>query len=134
MVLAGRKYDKGEKRHKHEGRGSSPEFRFFADNPKRVEGLCPRNMSTELQERLLNEAIAAPNGDREADYPKYLYVVHNGAIYEARTSDAGVTYHGFPYRGPLSKRLLQSLRTMAKRKNCLKEFDGWVRDHITLQG
>jgi hypothetical protein len=133
MILTGRKYDKGEKRHKHEGRGSLPEFRTFSDDPKRIEGLCPRNMTLELRESLLNEAIAAPNGDREADYPKYLYVVHNGAIYEARTSDAGTTYHGFPYRGPLSRQLVEELQEMAERKNCRKEFSRWVKDYITFQ-
>jgi hypothetical protein len=134
MGPVGRKYDKGEKRLKHEGGGTSPEFRFIGSDPKRVEGLCPKNMSLQLRESLLNEAIAAPNGDREGDYSKYLYVVHNGAIYEARTSDAGITYHGFPYRGPLSKQLVQSLEKMAESKSCLKEFIRWVKDHITLQG
>ncbi len=33
------------------------------------------------------------------------YAVHEGAIYQARTSDAGVTYHAFPYRGTLSKQI-----------------------------
>jgi hypothetical protein len=91
-------------------------------------------MSLQLRESLLNEAIAAPNGDREADYPKYLYVVHNGAIYQARTSDAGVSYHGFPYRGPLGGHLVEELKTMAESKNCLKEFNRWVKDYIRQQG
>jgi hypothetical protein len=80
--------------------------------------------------QLLNEAIAVPFGDREVDYPKYLYVVHEGAIYEARTSDAGVTYHGFPYQGKLSKDVLDRLRAMADNKKCLKEFEDWVKRHI----
>jgi hypothetical protein len=134
MSATGRKYDKGEKRFKHVGTGDCPEFRVFSNDPKRVEGLCPRNMSAELREKLLNEAVAAPNGDRKADYPKYLYVVHNGAIYEARTSDAGVSYHGFPLKGPLSKQLVATLRTTAQKKKCVKEFDRWIKDHITLQG
>jgi len=134
MALNGRKYDKGEKRLKHVERGDSPEFRVFSNDPKRVEGLCPRNISAELRESLLNEAIPAPNGDREINYPKYLYVVHNGTIYEARTSDAGVSYHGFPFKGPLSKKLVEKLRAMAEEKKCLKDFERWVKDHITLQG
>ena len=133
MLATGRKYDKGEKRYKHVGKEDSPGFRVFSDDPKRVEGLCPRNISIELCESLLNEAIAAPNGDRETDYPKYLYVVHDGAIYEARTSDAGLSYHGFPFRGYLSKKLVELLRAMAEQKKCLKEFNRWVKDNI-LQG
>jgi len=130
MTAIGRKYDKGEKRYKHQGRNSYPEIRFFRDDPRRFVGLCPAGMPVEVRESLLNEAIAAPFGDREIDYPKYLYVVHDGAIYEARTSDAGRSYHGFPYRGPLSKDLLESLKKMAQEKNCLQGFVDWVKRHI----
>jgi hypothetical protein len=87
-------------------------------------------MPVAVREQLLNEAIAAPAGDRDIEYPKYLYVVHDGAIYEGRTSDAGVTYHGFPYRGRLSKEILEQLREMAKTKDCLKSFEDWVKKHI----
>src|SRR6266481_5861984 len=125
-----RKYDKGEKRFKHEGRGPQPEIQFSKSNPKVFVGLCPANMAVKLREGLLKEAIPASSGDREIDYPKYLYVVHDGAIYEARTSDAGVSYHGFPYRGPLSKDLLESLKKMAKNKQCLESFEDWVKKHI----
>ena len=102
-----RKYDKGEKRFKHEGTGPEPEIQFFRDEPRRFVGKCPRGMSAQMRTKLLNEAIPADPGDREIDYPKYLYVVHDGVIYEARTSDAGVTYHGFPYRGKLTRRLVE---------------------------
>ena len=100
-----RKYDKGEKRYKHEGPGPDPEIRFFKDQPKRHVGLCTAAMSAQLRLQLLYEAIPAPVGDRDINYDKYLYVVHDGAVYEARTSDAGVTYHGFPYRGRLARSL-----------------------------
>jgi hypothetical protein len=125
-----RKYDKGEKRFKHEGRGSDPEIKFFKDQPSRFVGLCPAGMAADLRLRLLNEAIAAPAGDRDIDYDKYLYVVHEGAIYEARTSDAGTTYHGFPYRGSLGRQVVEQLRTMARNKGCLDAFEEWVKKHI----
>jgi hypothetical protein len=130
MTATGRKYDKGEKRYKHQGRNSYPEIQFFRDDPRRFVGLCPAGMSLEERQGLLNEAIAAPIGDREIDYPKYLYVVHDGAIYEARTSDAGRSYHGFPYRGPLSKDVLESLRMMAREKDCLPGFEDWVKRYV----
>jgi len=125
-----RKYDKGEKRLKHEGRGPRPEIQFSKSTPKVFVGLCPANMAVKLRDLLLKEAIPASLGDRDIEYPKYLYVVHDGAIYEARTSDAGVSYHGFPYRGRLSKELLEKLREMAKNKQCLESFDDWVKKHI----
>jgi hypothetical protein len=125
-----RKYDKGEKRFKHEGRGPQPEIQYVRDSPKYFVGKCPAGMPAHLRERLLNEAIPGPNGDRDISYPKYLYVVHKGAIYEARTSDAGVSYHGFPYRGKLNRELTEKLRKMAEDKKCLDAFDVWVKTHI----
>jgi hypothetical protein len=127
-----RKYDKGEKRFKHEGTGPEPEIQFFKNHPKRYVGKCPAGMSAELRTQLLNEAISAPAGDREIDYPKYLYTVHNGAIYEARTSDAGVSYHGFPYRGKLTRQLVDQLRIMAQGKKCLDAFEKWVKENIQV--
>jgi hypothetical protein len=129
-----RNYDKGEKRYKHEGHGPAPEIRFYKDDPKRFVGMCPAGMPLELRRRLLNEAIPGPTGDRYIEYPKYLYVVHEGTIYEARTSDAGTTYHGFPYKGKLSKELLRQLRQMAELKDCGKSFEEWVKRYISVQG
>ena len=91
-------------------------------------------MNVELRTQLLNEAIPAPPGDREINYAKYVYVVHEGAIYEGRTSDHGQSYHGFPYRGKLSVSLLEGLREMAKAKNCLRQFEDWVKKHIARVG
>jgi hypothetical protein len=130
MTVTQRKYDKGEKRFKHEGQHPYAEIQFTKGNPKAFVGKCPAAMPAALRLQLLNEAIPGPKGDREIDYPKYLYVVHEGAIYEARTSDAGVTYHGFPYRGKLSKDLVDQLRAMAKNKKCLDEFEAWVKKHV----
>jgi hypothetical protein len=125
-----RKYDKGEKRFKHQGRTRLPEIRFFPKQPRRHVGLCPKGFPEDLRLQLLNEAIAAPKGDRDIDYDKRLYVVHEGTIYEAQTSDAGVTYHAFPYRGTLSKEMLKQLRVMARNKKCLDAFERWIKRHI----
>jgi len=124
-----RKYDKGERRHKHEWGGSYPIIEFDKKRPRRWVGKCPATMPAELRQSLLNEAIAGPKGDRDIDYDKYLYVVHEGAIYEARTSDGGKSYHGFPYRGKLAKQVVEALRAQAKTKGCLETFEGWIKSH-----
>ena len=133
-VQAARKYDKGERRFKHQGSVPVPEIQFHRGQPRHFVGRCPAGMSAELRTQLLNEAISAPMGDRDIDYPKYLYVVHNGAIYEARTSDAGGSYHGFPFRGKLPRGLVNKLRAMAEAKGCLKSFENWVEKHIEVHG
>jgi hypothetical protein len=91
-------------------------------------------MPVRLRQELLREAVPAPPGDREIAYAKRLYVVHEGTIYEARTSDHGRSYHGFPYRGRLDRRTLELLRDMAQRKDCLGDFERWVKEHIVLGG
>jgi hypothetical protein len=120
--------------YKHEGRGPLPEIQFIKDHPRRFVGKCPAGMPAQLRQKLLNEAIPGPTGDREIDYPKYLYVVHEGAIYEARTSDAGGSYHAFPYRGKLSRELLEQLRNVAEEKKCLEACDEWIKKHLQIQG
>lgn len=90
----------------------------------------PANLCTSL----LNEAISAPVGDRDIDYPKHLYAVHNGTIYEAATSDRGISYHGYPYRGKLSKVIIDQLRVVARNKRCLRAFEAWMAEHIEAHG
>jgi hypothetical protein len=129
-----RKYDKGDRRYKHVGRGTEPSFEVQVGNPKRTVGKCPFNIDASIREALLNEAIAAPATDRELSAPKRLYAVHGGAIYEAQTSDRGLTYHGYPYRGRLSARLLAVLRQVAHEKGCVSEFDEWTKRYIMVAG
>ena len=129
-----RRYDKGEKRFKHAGHSDHPQIEYSSRNPRMWVGKCPRRMSAAIRARLLAEAIPEPQGDRNTNYPKKLYVVHEGAIYEARTSDHGRTYHGFPYRGKLYKGTIESLTTMAEEKGCLPEFKRWIREHIDIGG
>jgi hypothetical protein len=132
--LAARVYDKGEKRHKHDGRSREPKIEFDASNPRKWVGKCPRGVRPALRSHLLDEAIPGSTGDREIDYPKRVYVVHAGAIYEAQTSDHGQSYHGYPYRGELGKAMIKNLREMAVYKGCLDEFERWVKEHIVLGG
>ena len=129
-----RRYDKGERRHKHVGRGDSPAIEFVRDNPRHWVGKCPRTLTPEDHARLVNEAVPASNGDREVGFAKKIYAVHNGAIYEGQTTDRGKSYHGYPYRGKLSRSLVKDLRNMATQKNCEMEFDTWVDKHIEVHG
>lgn len=129
-----RLYDKGEKRFKHEGRDEVPRIEYDSSNPRKWIGKCPQAMPAQLRQQLLSEAVPGSPGDREVAYAKRLYVVHDGAIYEARTSDHGRSYHGFPYRGRLDRRMLELLRDMAQRKGCLDDFERWVKEHIVLGG
>jgi hypothetical protein len=129
-----RRYDKGERRYKHVGKGPLPEIEFSSRNPRMWVGKCPSTLSAEDHLRLLNEAIPGRNGDRDLPFTKKLYVVHGGAIYEGQTTDRGKSYHGYPYRGKLERHLLEALRVTAQAKGCPREFDLWVRKHIEVHG
>lgn len=65
-----RHYDKGERRFKHVGKGPDPVVEFDGSQPKKWVGKCPSTLSEVDQSNLLNEAIAAPNGDRETRRPQ----------------------------------------------------------------
>jgi len=129
-----RKYDKGERRFKHVGSGSVPEFEIDNDNPKKIIGKCPRTISDQERDRLLEIAIAAPNPDREIETPNRLYSVHQGTIYEAQTSDHGQTYHAYPFRGRLASSILRELVRLADSEECLAEFNKFVKANITRHG
>jgi hypothetical protein len=128
------KYDKGERRHKHVGKGSLPEIEFHQRNPRMWVGKCPATLTPDDHHRLVNEAIPNRNGDRDLPFPKKLYAVHEGAIYEGQTSDRGNSYHGYPYRGKLPQRLLDALRAVAREKGCESAFDDWVNKHVEVHG
>jgi len=91
-------------------------------------------MPDELKSRLLDEAIPGRLGDRNVEYVKTLFVVHDGAIYAAQTSDGGVTYHGYPYKGKIPGDIFGQLEQMAEAKNCEKDFRNWVKTHIMRHG
>lgn len=134
MVTTARKYDKGERRKKHVGKENYPTIEIDRGNPKRFVGKCPKNLSQGDIDRLLVDAIEGPRGDRDLDYAKRLYVVHEGAIYEAQTSDRGRSYHGYPYKGNLPSTVVDELRSMAAKKHCLADFEDWVKRNIGRHG
>jgi len=129
-----RRYDKGERRYKHVGRGTEPEIEFVPGNPRMWIGKCPATLTADDHHRLVNEAIPGSNGDRDVSFHKKLYTVHGGAIYEGQTSDRGLSYHGYPYRGKLAASFIEGLRIIAIDKKCAEEFDAWVKRHIEVHG
>lgn len=130
------RYDKGVDRWKHVGKGDEPQIEFDIKEPKKWIGKCPNDKAIpdDVKGLLLNEAIPGQLGDRNVNYVKTVFVVHKGAIYAAQTSDAGSTYHGYPYKGRLAGAVLDRLRAMAESKNCGKEFQKWVKSYILRHG
>ena len=129
-----RLYDNGERRHKHAGQTASAEIVFERGNPKRAMGRRPHTITQARREELLRDAIPGPIGDRSLEVPKRLYVVHEGVIYEAQTSDAGMSYHAYPYHGPLNGKLIEALRMTTTGTGYEGAFEAWVKAHIKARG
>ncbi len=129
-----RRYEKGERRFKHVGTTDQPEIAFDGSDPKKWVGKCPNTIDQAERETILSDAIAAPNGDRELALPKKLYAIKDGAIYEAQTSDHGRSYHAYPYKGKLGRKLIAELAARADREGCRDAFDNWVKRHIEVHG
>ena len=133
MVSAGaRRYDKGERRHKHSGKSASATIDM--GNPKRVIGKCPNNIMQAQRERLLQAAITLAPVDPELGYNKHLYLSYEGTIYECATSDYGTTYHAYPYHGSMLRGLIAALRAQPDAQSYPVEFDRWIRDHVGVRG
>jgi hypothetical protein len=116
------------------GRNAKAEIEFVPGNPRMWIGKCPTTLTPDDHIRLINEAIAGSNGDRELSFPKKLYAVHTGTIYEGQTTDRGKSYHGYPYRGKLTRGVLGALKDVAVQKGCENEFKAWVKRYIEVQG
>tara|TARA_B100000683_G_C12443074_1_gene536959 strand:- start:1156 stop:1461 length:306 start_codon:yes stop_codon:yes gene_type:complete len=97
-------------------------------------GKCPSTLTPDDHVRLINEAVPGNNGDRDLEFPKKIYAVENGAIYEGQTTDRGYSYHGYPYRGKLSQGIIDLLRNIATQKSCELEFNAWIKQHIEAHG
>lgn len=129
-----RVYEKGERRFKHVGSGSEPEFTLVEGSPKKVIGKCPATITSQQRTELLQNAVPLAENDRDLPAPKKVYAVHEGAIYEAQTSDHGRSYHAYPFRGKLPTAIILALATVADAKGCRDEFEIWLKKHIKRQG
>jgi hypothetical protein len=75
-----------------------------------------------------------PNGDRSLPAPKRLYAFHDGTVYECRTSDHGISYHGFPLRGAMPRSAADELRASLVGPVERSALDAWIDDNISLEG
>lgn len=99
-------------------------------HPKRPIGKCPNNLNKEVVHQLLQEAI--PDASEDSDIER-LYVVHNGAVYEARSSN-GQDWHGYPYNKKISRRTFERLREQANQKQCVESFESWTKKYRMVTG
>jgi hypothetical protein len=93
-------------------------------------------MTTERRQRLLDQAVPhITSPPYSQSFPKRLYAVdRDGTIYTAQTSNPNDSYHGYPYAGPMGKRLIAALRERAREQHCETEFERWLKRYIVIGG
>jgi hypothetical protein len=91
-------------------------------------GKCPKNVTMQQAQQLLNSGVEwAPMGWRKP-YPKRIYNILNGVVYRATPTIPGQSYHGFPeHREDLPPEMKQPLRILARQLGCLEEVEKWLK-------
>lgn len=130
------RYERGEHRRKH---CWNRDYADFLEKDGHLVGKCPKGITDAIAETLLNQAIAEPDPfqipGRVADlWPKRLYAVHKGVIYEAVPTQPGTSYHGYPWRGregrsPLPVEVIERLRAMAEAEGYAEQFEHWLDEY-----
>lgn len=120
-------YDPGERRGKH--RWSNDYAGFESEDGLQV-GKCPSSIDRTRAQALLNGGIPWHNPAIDSAHPQSIFAVDRGAIYKATPTVPGRSYHGFPWKGPVPRNILERLRGMAKSEGFEQEFEAWRRKYI----
>jgi hypothetical protein len=129
-------YERGDHRRKHCWGNDRADFVFQSGV---LVGKCPKSITDRIAEQVLNSAVAEPDpfvvpGRVPDTWPKRLYGVYKGVIYEAVPTQPGKSYHGYPWRGregrgPLPEEVVNTLRELARAENHLEEFERWLSEY-----
>ena len=114
-------YDKGENRRKHNGTSSQAEIVYEHGH---WVGKCPRGFSLDIAQSLIEDAIPEYR-PRQQDSPFRLWNYYDGAVYAARTSDGGTTWHGYPQCDP-PRNVLRELEKRADVQGQKGELKKWL--------
>lgn len=128
-------YDRADHRWKH---CWNQPYADFAPRHWGQVGKCSNQITDAIATELLQGAMrdelyvedSLTEGDDETFYPEEVYAVYDGAIYVAVPTRAGISYHGYPYKGTLNKRLVKKLQAKAEEADCAAKFKKWVKEYI----
>lgn len=127
-----RQYEKGEKRYKHVGKAA--EATIDEGNPAKVVGKCPNNITDQVKLRVLKGAIAELPAEANEPFPSRMFAVHDGVIYDCRTTTLGKSYHAFPYHREMLRSLRDRLAQTQDAQANSKAFKRWIAKHVKLIG
>lgn len=119
-------YERGENRRKH--CGHAPEAHFVPPSGRGMIGKCPSGLNDAIAEALLRDGI--PFFAEEQDpYPKHIFNVYQGVVYEAAPTRPGISYHGYPWKGWIPDSILEELEQRANAAGDGSVFKRWVKEY-----
>ncbi|MEO5372950.1 MAG: hypothetical protein H7840_01585 [Alphaproteobacteria bacterium] len=105
-------YDPMVDRYKHCGQSDQAEVVMVKH---RMVGLCPRDLTIETAQQLLDESIEEFRETRP-ERPVARWNVHKGVVYQARPSDWPGRWHGYPVKVRLKEKGEEKAKVRGKIK------------------
>ena len=124
------RYERGEGRFKHRWKN---DYAGFEPSERGHVGKCPRHVTEEIAEEILNSRAIPYYEWEDSAYPDRFYAVYKGVIYEAVPTQPGRSYHAYPWRGDLQgrpglpRKVLRALCTQAEESGELEAFTQWLK-------
>ena len=116
-------YDPGEGRFKHRWKNDYP---GFEGPPHAPVGKCPSDLKPDQAQQLLDDGFPYYDDPSAAGSPEAIYNVFKGVPYEAAPTERGKSFHGYPWRGKMPKRILQQLEARAENEGFGRQFRDWI--------
>ncbi|MCG5534662.1 hypothetical protein [Ectothiorhodospira mobilis] len=126
------RYERGEGRFKHRWKHDYP---GFEPSPRGAVGKCPRHVTDEIAERILNEDAIPSFESEDSPWPDRFHALYQGVVYEAVPTQPGISYHAYPWRGDLPGRpalmrsTLRQLREYADHNDERAALESWLKQY-----
>lgn len=95
-------------------------------------GKCPRNLTLEDAQQLLDAGVPWSPPKWPKKHPKRLYAIHDGVVYRAGETVPGRSYHGYPEhksrfpKGKEASATKEALLQRAEELGCELEVRRWM--------
>ena len=94
-------------------------------------GKCSSSITRSIAQDLLVDGVPYVRDPIDA-HPYRIYNVYEGVPYEARPTEIGVSYHGYPWCGTMPRRILRQLEARATDAGHGRAFKRWLQDHSRM--
>ena len=130
MDLKEYNYERGEGRYKHVWKKQEA---GFEPSPRGPIGKCDSRIDQTIAEQLLKNGIVEddpvrlPSGLGPQVHPEKIFNIYKGVPYVAVPTQPGKSYHGYPFRGRMTRSVERKLRDRATNAGVVRLFDKWMK-------